>query len=290
MMGATSVPLPVFDPAVSLRTIEERDITHLGGAPTIFWSLLDHPDRTTTDLSSFRFAVVSAAYVPVELIHRMGSELGLDHVMTGYGLTEAHALVSVTRRGDPPEFVTEWAGQVIPDTEAKIVDEEGHEVPLGEQGELLVKGYNLSEGYYNDPEATAAVFHADGWLHTGDIALMNADGYIKVCDRKKDMYIVGGFNVAPAEVEGMLVDWDKVAGAAVIGAPDPHYGEVGVAFVVPAAGVALTPEEVIAWARENMANYKVPRRVEIIDALPINATGKVLKDDLRARLAADRPG
>jgi len=284
MVGATSVPMSVFDPVASLQAIEEHGITHTGGAPTIFWALLDHPARATTDLSSLRVAVVSAAYVPVELIHRMCDELGLDYAMTGYGLTEAHALVSLSLPHEPPDVVAEWSGRLISGVEAKVVDDEGVEVPLGERGELLIRGFNLSDGYYRDPEATAAVFQADGWLHTGDIAYMNADGYLKVCDRKKDMFIVGGFNVAPAEVEGMLVDWEKIAAAAVLGAPDPHYGEVGVAFVVPAAGVALTPEGVIAYAREAMANYKVPRRVEIVDALPTNATGKVLKDELRARL------
>jgi acyl-CoA synthetase (AMP-forming)/AMP-acid ligase II len=284
MVGATSVPMSVFDPAATLQAIEEHGITHTGGAPTIFWAVLDHPARATTDLSSLRVAVVSAAYVPVELIHRMCDELGLDYAMTGYGLTEAHALVSLSQPGEPPDVVAEWSGRLIPGVEGKVIDDEGAEVPLGERGELLIRGFNLSDGYYRDPEATASVFQTDGWLHTGDIAYMNAEGYIKVCDRKKDMFIVGGFNVAPAEVEGMLVDWEKVAAAAVLGAPDPHYGEVGVAFVVPAAGVALTPEGVIAYARGAMANYKVPRRVEIVDALPTNATGKVLKDELRARL------
>jgi HIP---CoA ligase len=284
MVGATSVPMAVFDPAASLQAIEEHGITHTGGAPTIFWSILDHPARATTDLSSLRVAVVSAAYVPVELIHRMCDELGLDYAMTGYGLTEAHAVVSLSLPHEPPDLVAEWSGRMVAGVEAKVVDDEGVEVPLGERGELLIQGYNVSDGYYQDPEATESVFQADGWLHTGDIAYMNAEGYIKVCDRKKDMFIVGGFNVAPAEVEGMLVDWEEIAAAAVLGAPDPHYGEVGVAFVVPAAGVTLTPEAVIAYARKTMANYKVPRRVEIVDVLPLNATGKVLKDELRARL------
>lgn len=284
MVGATSVPMSVFDPAASLQAIEEHGITHTGGAPTIFWALLDHPARATTDLSSLRVAVVSAAYVPVELIHRMSNELGLDYAMTGYGLTEAHAVVSISRPYEPPALVAEWSGRLLAGVEGKVVDDEGAEVPLGERGEVLIRGYNLSDGYYQDPDATASVFQADGWLHTGDIGYMNAEGYLKVCDRKKEMFIVGGFNVAPAEVEGMLVDWERIAAAAVLGAPDPHYGEVGVAFVVPAAGTTLTPEEVIAYARETMANYKVPRRVEIVDALPTNATGKVLKDELRARL------
>lgn len=283
MFGATSVPLPLFDPGQVLRTIEEQGITHMGGAPTIYSALLAHPAVKDTDLSSFRVAVVSAAYVPEELIHTMRDGFGLDYSMTGYGLTEAHGLVSITYPADPPDVVANWCGRPIPDTEVRLVDEEGREVPLGERGELLVRGYPVSNGYLDDPEATAAAF-GDGWLHTGDIAYANAHGYFKVCDRKKDMFISGGFNVAPAEVEGVLCSWDKITSAAVVGVPDEYLGEVGAAFVVPAPAVTLTSDEVIAYSREVLANYKVPRRVEIVSELPLNATGKIVKAELRARL------
>jgi acyl-CoA synthetase (AMP-forming)/AMP-acid ligase II len=229
-------------------------------------------------------ATVSAAFIPVALVHRMREEMGLHHVMAGYGLTEAHATVSITYPDDPPEVVASWSGRPVPGVEVKLVDEEGRDVALGERGEVLVRGFNLSEGYYQDPESTAAVFQEDGWLHTGDIAYMNDVGYLKICDRKKDMFVMGGFNVAPAEVEGILSSWDRVAAAAVIGVPDPHFGEVGAAFVVPAQGTELTPDDVISYARQSMANYKVPRRVEIVEALPLNATGKVVKAELRAQL------
>jgi acyl-CoA synthetase (AMP-forming)/AMP-acid ligase II len=288
MVGATSVPLAVFDAGQALRLIEGVGITHTSGAPSMFWSLLDHPDRTRRDLSSLRVTLAAAAYVPVELVERVRKDLGVSGVMSGYGLTEAHALVSYSHRGDPPDVVAAWSGQVVEGTEYRIVDDDGNDVPLGERGELLVRGFQLMSGYYGDPEATAAVIDRDGWLHTGDIAYANADDYIKVCDRKKDMFIVNGFNVAPAEVEGVLVDWDAVAAAAVVGVPDARRGEVGVAFVVPAVGTHLTEAEVVAYARERMANYKVPDRVELVDALPVNATGKVLKVELRARLEAER--
>lgn len=283
MVGATAVPLPSFDPAEALRTIEQERITHMGGAPTIFNALLSHPDMKTTDFSTFRVATVSAAYVPVELVHRMKDDFGLDYSMTGYGLTESHGLVSITLPGDPPEVVANWCGRPIPGTEVKLVDDQGQEVPLGERGEVLFRGFLVSNGYLEEPEANAATFQ-DGWLHTGDIAYANADGCLKVCDRKKDMYISGGFNVAPAEVEGVLASWDRVMTAAVVGVPDEYLGEVGAAFVIPAPGVELTAEEVIAYSREVMANYKVPRRVEIVSDLPLNATGKILKNELRARL------
>ncbi len=295
MAGATSVPLAVFDAGQALRMIEEVGITHTAGAPSMFWSLLDHPDRPGRDLSSLRVTVAAAAYVPVELVERVRSDLGVTGVMSGYGLTEAHALVSYSHRGDPPDLVAATSGQVIAGTEYRIVDDDGDDVALGERGELLVRGFHLMSGYYGDPQATAAVIDGGGWLHTGDIAYADANDYIKVCDRKKDMFIVNGFNVAPAEVEGVLVEWDAVSAAAVVGVPDARRGEVGVAFVVPAAGARLTEAEVVAYARDRMANYKVPDRVELVDALPVNATGKVLKVELRGRLEAqsqdppDRP-
>jgi acyl-CoA synthetase (AMP-forming)/AMP-acid ligase II len=284
-VGATTVPMAVFDPATALGLIEHHRITHTGGSPTLFWSLLDHPTLPDTDVSSLRVAVVSAAYVPQELVERMQDELGLSYAMTGYGLTEAHAICSISSPDDTVEMVAAWSGRPLDGVEMRIVDEEGDEVPFGDPGEILIRGYTVSNGYYDEPEASAAVFRDDGWLHTGDIGYAGPDRNIKISDRKKDMFIVGGFNVAPAEVEGMLIDWDRVAMAAVVGIPDDHYGEVGVAFVVPAAGEALTEADVIAYARETMANYKVPRRVEIVEALPLNATGKVLKDELRARLS-----
>jgi acyl-CoA synthetase (AMP-forming)/AMP-acid ligase II len=284
MEGATSVPMAVFEPAEALRAIESLGITHIGGSPTLHAALLDEQLRLGADLRTLRVATVSASYIPVALVQRMQDEMGLDHVMAGYGLTEAHATVSITYPDDPPEVVANWSGRPVPGVEVRLVDEEGRDVALGERGEVLVRGFNLSEGYYGDPEATASVFRSDGWLYTGDIAYMNEAGYIKICDRKKDMFIMGGFNVAPAEVEGILASWDKVAAAAVVGIPDDHFGEVGAAFVVAADGVELTPADVVDYARSAMANYKVPRRVELVDALPLNATGKVLKAELRARL------
>jgi HIP---CoA ligase len=285
MTGGTTVPMAVFDPDAALHLIEQHGITHIGGSPTMFGALLEHQVTVKADMSSLRVATVSAAYVPVELVYRMRDELGLDYAMTGYGLTEAHATVAITYPDDPPEVVANWSGRPLPGVEVRLIDDEGKDVPLGERGEILVRGFNVSDGYYEEPEATAAVFQTDGWLRTGDVAYMNEDGYFKVCDRKKDIFIVGGFNVAPAEVEGILTSWDKVSAAAVIGVPDQHYGEVGAAFIVPAAGVALAPDDVVAFARDAMANYKVPRRVQIVDALPLNATGKVLRNDLRALLA-----
>jgi acyl-CoA synthetase (AMP-forming)/AMP-acid ligase II len=282
MSGAVTVPMAVFDAGAVLAAIEELRITHTAGSPTMFWALLDHPRRHRTDLSSLQVASVSAAYVPVELVHRMVADLGIERPLTGYGLTEAHAIVAVSRPDDGPDEVASWSGQVLEDVEVRLVDDDGHDVALGERGELLVRGHNLMDGYYDDPAATAQVIDAEGWLHTGDIAYMNADRYIKVCDRKKDMYVTGGFNVAPAEVEGVLAECEEVSMCAVIGVADRYWGEVGVAFVVPTPGADVTPDDVIAHATRHLAKFKVPRRVEIVDALPLNATGKVQKNELRA--------
>ena len=172
--------------------------------------------------------------------------------------------------------------EVLDDVEVRLVDDEGHDVPLGERGELLVRGYNLMDGYYGEPDATAAIIDEQGWLHTGDIAYMNDDRYIKICDRKKDMFVVGGFNVAPAEVEGILMEWDAISACAVIGVPDERWGEVGKAFIVPSSSGPVTSEDVIEYSRSHMANYKVPRTVSIVEQLPLNATGKVLKHVLRS--------
>jgi acyl-CoA synthetase (AMP-forming)/AMP-acid ligase II len=288
MVGATAVPMAVFDPAAALRMVEELRITHTGGAPTMFWAMIEDPTRPDRDLSSLQRAIVSAAYVPVELVERMKSDLGIEQPLTGYGLTEAHAIVSKSQPDEAAEIVANWSGRVLDDVEVRIVDE-GRDMPLGERGELLVRGYNLMDGYFDDPEATAAVIDADGWLHTGDIAYLNADNYLKVCDRKKDMYVTGGFNVAPAEVESIIAGWDRVSACAVVGIADHKWGEVGSAFVVPMPGAVITPDEVIAYARSQMANYKVPRQVSIVDELPLNATGKVLKQVLRDRLGEAGP-
>jgi acyl-CoA synthetase (AMP-forming)/AMP-acid ligase II len=176
---------------------------------------------------------------------------------------------------------------VLDGLEVKVVDEAGDDAPLGTEGELLVRGYTHMSGYYGDPDATAAAF-TDGWLHTGDVGTVDADRYVRITDRKKDIYITGGFNVAPAEVENALSACEQISQVAVVGVPDDRLGEVGAAFVVPGPGQHLTRDDVIAYARVQLANFKVPHVVEIVDALPVNATGKVLKDELRARVTKGR--
>ncbi len=281
MRGATTLPHPVFDVPAVLERVERERVTVLPGPPTLLQGVLDHPDRDRYDLSSLRLTITGSASVPVELIKRLQRETTFDTILTGYGLTETSAVVTVCDKDDDPETIANWCGRAIPDTEVRIVDDAGCELSTGEPGEVVVRGYNVMRGYWDEPEETAATIDPDGWLHTGDIGVMDERGYLKITDRKKDMFIVGGFNAYPAEIENILVGGGRVAQVAVIGVPDARLGEVGMAFVIPRPGTEIAAEEVIQWAREHMANFKVPRYVEIVDALPVNASGKVMKFELR---------
>ncbi|HEY8216088.1 MAG TPA: FadD3 family acyl-CoA ligase [Acidimicrobiia bacterium] len=285
LRGATIVPFKVFEVPKVLEMVAKEGITVLPGPPTLLQGILDFPERSSYDLSSLRLTVTGAAAVPVKLVERLRDEMTFETIITGYGLTESTGTTAMCRHDDDPETIANWSGRAIPDTELRIVDEQGHELPRGEPGEVVTRGYHVMRGYFEEPEETAKAIDAEGWLHTGDIGVMDDRGYVRITDRKKDMFIVGGFNAYPAEIESLLLGDDRIAQAAVVGIPDDRLGEVGMAFVVPRPGQSLDAEDVIAWAREHMANYKVPRGVEIVDALPLNASGKVLKYELRARAA-----
>ena len=286
MRGATILPHAVFDVQQVLARISRERVSVLPGPPAIYQSILMDPERSRHDLSCLRLAVTGAAAIPVELVRRMRDELGFETVITGYGLTEASGIVTMCRHDDDPETIATTSGRAIPGVEVRCVDDAGREVARGEPGEVVVRGYNVMRGYFEEPAETAATIDAEGWLHTGDVGVMDARGYLRITDRKKDMFILGGFNCYPAEIEGLLFENPEVAQAAVIGIPDERMGEVGMAFVVPRPGTRPTPEGIIAWSREHMANYKVPRRVEIVAALPMNAAGKVQKFVLRERALA----
>jgi acyl-CoA synthetase (AMP-forming)/AMP-acid ligase II len=280
--GATMLPHPVFDVDAVLGRVAAERVTVLPGAPTIYQAILDHPDRDRHDLSSLRIAVTGAADIPVELIRRVDEELPFDFIVTGYGLTEA-GTASATSPDDDAETVATTVGRPRPGFELRIVDGDT-EVASGAPGEVVLRGPTVMAGYLDDPEATAASLSDDGWLRTGDLGVVDGRGCLRIVGRVKDMFIVGGFNAYPAEIENALLRHPDVRQAAVIGIPDERLGEVGMAFVVAAPG--LTPEALIAWSRDEMANYKVPRRVELVDELPVNATGKVEKNVLRERAAA----
>lgn len=287
MRGATVLPHQVFDVPQVLARIPKDRVSVLPGPPALYQTILAHPDLDASDLSSLRLAVTGAAAIPVELVERMRDRLGFETVITGYGLTETCGIATMCRYDDDPETIARTSGRAIPDVSVRVVDDAGTEVPRGEPGEVVVRGYNVMAGYFEDPDETAATIDGDGWLHTGDIGVMDERGYIRITDRKKDMFIMGGFNCYPAEIENLMLANESLVQVAVIGVPDERMGEVGHAFVVLRPGAEMEPGELVAWCRENMANYKVPRYVTFVDALPMNATGKVQKFVLRERVGGD---
>jgi HIP---CoA ligase len=282
--GATMLPQPVFDVDRVLARVAEEQVTVLPGAPTLYHSILDHPDRDKHDLSTLRVAVTGAADIPVELIRRVNDELPFSLVITGYGLTETGTATS-TSPDDDFETVATTVGRPRPGFELRIADADGRELPTGEAGEVVVKGPTVMAGYLDDPDATKTALSDDGWLRTGDLGVLDDRGCLRIVGRLKDMFIVGGFNVYPAEIENALLRHPDVMQAAVIGIPDERLGEVGMAFVVTHSDAAGGGTEILSWCRDQMANYKVPRAIEIVDELPLNATGKVVKDELRERVA-----
>jgi HIP---CoA ligase len=289
IVGATTIPMAVLDIPTVLRTVQNEGVTVFPATPTVFQSIFNCPDREKYDLSTLRLSAVGAASVPVELVKRMRDGL-FETVVTGYGLTESTGVATMSRPEDPPEVIVRTVGRAIPGVEIKLVDQDGREVGRDAVGEVLVRGFNVMKGYFAAPEQTAETVDSEGWLHTGDLGTMDRDDYLSITDRLKDMFIVGGFNAYPAEIENALFRHPGIAAAAVVGIPDKRLGEVGMAFVVPRVGISLTEEAVITWARAEMANYKVPRRVVIVSELPMNAVGKVVKDELRAAAAARSSG
>jgi HIP---CoA ligase len=282
--GATLVLLPVFDAERALALIGAERITVLPGPPTLYASLLDHPARRGADLGTLRLAVTGAAVVPVALVQRMRAEL-FPEVVIAYGLTESCGTVTVGDRRADPQTIASTVGRAIEGTEVVVAGPQGRPQPPGESGEVLVRGYNVMLGYFDDPAATAAAIDADGWLHTGDVGVLRDDGLLRITDRLKDMFVVGGFNVYPAEVEQLIARHPAVSEAAVIGVPDNRLGEVCRAYVIPRPGTQIEPAEIIEFCRHRLANFKVPRSVLIVAELPRNAGGKVLKYVLRAEAA-----
>ena len=281
LKGATIIPHPVFDVPSVMRRVAEEQVTMLPGPPAIYQTILDHPELDRYDLSSLRLAVTGAAVIPVEMIKRMRAELTFRTIVTGYGLTEATGIATMCRHDDDPETIATTSGRPIPDVEVEVVDDDGVAQPAGQPGEVVVRGYNVMQGYFGNPEETATAIDAEGWLHTGDVGVLDDAGNLRITDRKKDMFIVGGFNAYPAEIENLLLRHPGVGQVAVVGVPDQRLGEVGRAHVVPRAGASPPEDELVAWCRERLAGYKVPRSVVLVDALPRNATGKVDKQQLR---------
>ena len=285
MRGATILPQATFDVDAVLNRIPVDRVTMLPGPPALYQTFLLRSDLADHDLSSLRLAVTGAASIPVQLIHDMRDVLGFDTVITGYGLTESTGICTMCRHDDDSETIATRSGRAIPGVEVRTLDADGQPTSPGEPGHVVVRGYTVMQGYLDDPEATAETIR-DGWLYTGDVGILDDRGYIRITDRIKDMFIVGGFNAYPAEIEHTLLTHPDLADAAVIGVPDERLGEVGAAFLVVRDGHDA-PTDLRDWCRARMANFKVPRHFAFLDTLPRNASGKVTRFVLRERWAAD---
>jgi acyl-CoA synthetase (AMP-forming)/AMP-acid ligase II len=283
--GATTVPVASFDPASFERIVAEHDVTVVQGPPTLFHALIERAREGSGALGTLRVGVTGAAVIPPTLVRDMLHVLGLQLVVTAYGLTETTGVCTMTRPGDPIDVVAETSGRPIEGVDVQIVDESGVPVPPGDRGEIAVRGIGVMRGYLDDPEATAATMHGE-WLATGDVGWIGEDGNLRIVDRLKDMVVVGGFNVYPAEVERVLLEHAAVSQAAVIGLPDARMGEVPGAFVVPAQGAVIDVDSLVGYLGARLAKFKVPRTVWLVDRLPLNAAGKVAKAELRSDAAA----
>lgn len=277
--GARLLPHASFDAEEVAGRIARDRISVLPGPPTIFTSLMGLPGAR--DFASLRLGITGASTIPAALIARMQGELGLSGVCNGYGLSEAGGFGAITRAEDPIEITAQTSGQVMDGMELSI-RADGKPLPQGSHGEICLRGYGVMQGYMGDPAATAEAIDPEGWLHTGDLGWLDPQGNLRIEDRVKDMFISGGFNCYPAEIERLLTDHPAIEVAAVIGIPDARMGEVGKAFVILRDGAQAGAEEIRDWARAHMANYKVPREIEIRADLPLSPSGKVLKRALSA--------
>jgi HIP---CoA ligase len=289
LTGSTIVPCPVFEVTTVMELVAREKVTMLPGPPALYQSLLN-ADLSGYDRSTLRLAVTGAASVPVDLVRRMRDDLGFASVVTGYGLTETTGTVSMCRHDDPIEVIANTSGRPIPGMEVRVVGRDGTDVKPGEPGEVWTRGYAIMKSYFDAPEATREALTEDGWLKTGDVGVLDEAGNLKITDRIKDMFIVGGFNAYPAEIENIMSRHPDIAQVCVVGVPDDRMGEAGYAYVVPRAEAAPTAAEIIAWCRDQMANFKVPRHVELVQRLPLNPSGKVLKFELRDRARATVAG
>jgi O-succinylbenzoate-CoA ligase len=285
--GATGVIMRDLDMAAMFRCIEQERVTNFTAVPAMLQFMLAAPERQQHDISSVRWIAAGAAPVPVSLLHAW-EELGM-RIIQGYGLTESCGPGTILLHDDA-EAKAGSCGRPQMHTEAKIVDADGKTIPMGsdQPGELLLAGRHLMKGYWNKPEASAEVLR-DGWLHTGDICTWDSEGFITICDRKKDMIISGGENIYPAELENVLAGCPDVQEAAVIGVPSEKWGETPLAIVVPAPGSSPTADSLRAYCRERLAGYKVPQLFELVDSLPRNPSGKLLKPQLRERFPGPAP-
>ena len=286
--GAAMVyPGEGFDPLATLRTVAEERCTGLHGVPTMFIAELDHPEFRSFDLSSLRTGIMAGSPCPIEVMRRAVAEMHLSEITIAYGMTETSPVSFQTTADDPLERRVSTVGRIHPHVEVKIVDAEGRVVPRGSPGELCTRGYLVMQGYWGDPERTAEAIDAARWMHTGDLATIDAEGYCNIVGRIKDMIIRGGENVYPREIEEFLYRHPDIQDVQVFGVPDARYGEEIAAWIRPRPGAALTAEAVVAFCAGQIAHYKVPRHIRLVDEFPMTVTGKVQKYLMRERMAAE---
>ena len=283
--GAAMVPMQIFKPVEALELVERFDVSVLYGVPTMFVLELEayrkgKADGSSYDVSALRTGLMAGAPCPVEVMRGVMEEMHCN-VSIAYGLTEASPVITMTRFDDSVARRVETVGRALDGVEVKIADDDRKALPTGETGELACRGYNVMMGYYKMPDKTAESIDADGWLYSGDLATMDEEGYVKIVGRKKDMLICGGFNVYPAEIEEYLFTHPKVQNVSVIGMPDSVMGEVAVAYIIPREGVDIDPQEIVDFCVGEIANFKVPRYVQIVDDFPMTQSGKIKKFQLR---------
>ncbi len=280
--GTTMLPVETFDPLKVLKTLEMERCTAVHGVPTMFIAELEHPEFEKFDLSSMRTGIMAGSPCPIEVMRRVVREMNMTEITIAYGQTESSPVITQTRTEDPVEIRVSTVGRSLPDVDVKIVDiETGATLPPGKQGELCTRGYLVMKGYYKMPDETAKVIDKDGWLHTGDLAIMDENGYCKITGRIKNMIIRGGENIYPREIEEFLYTHPKISDVQVYGVPDRKYGEQVMAAVKLKPGIEMTEEEVKEFCRGRIANYKMPKYVRFVDSFPMTASGKIQKFKLR---------
>ena len=280
--GATMVPVEIFDPLKVLRTIEQERCTAVHGVPTMFIAELEHPEFARFDLTSLRTGIMAGSPCPTEVMKRVIRDMHASEITIAYGQTESSPVITQTRTADPIELRVATVGRALPDVEVKITDiETGATLPPGKQGELCTRGYLVMKGYYKMPEETAKALDRDGWLHTGDLAVMDENGYCKITGRIKNMIIRGGENIYPREIEEFLYTHPQISDVQVYGVPDRKYGEQVMAAIVLKKGVTMSEDEVREFCHGRIANYKVPRYIRFVESYPMTASGKIQKFKLR---------
>jgi fatty-acyl-CoA synthase len=281
-VGATMVPVQEFSPKAVLETVEKEKCTALHGVPTMFIAELNDPDFEKYDLSSLRTGIMAGSNCPIEVMKAVNEKMGATEITIAYGQTESSPVITQTRTNDPLELRVETVGKALPEVEVKIVKPGTmEEVPRGIQGELCTRGYHVMDGYYKNPDATREAIDGEGWLHTGDLAVMDENGYCRVTGRLKDMIIRGGENIYPREIEEFLYRHPKVLDVQVVGIPDSVYGEEVMAWIILKDGEAATAEEIKEYCKGKISKHKIPRYIEFTDSYPMTASGKIQKFKLK---------